>query len=138
TMDENLVGYLLDALDPQARGEVEAQLASRPQLRERLESLRRTLEPLAADVANPEPPPGLAVRALARIAAYRCQPPSRPAATTPPRHSPRPRRAMPRADLLVAACLLVVLAPLAAAGLARLWRDYAHRETCANNLRVLW
>jgi hypothetical protein len=136
-VDENLLGYLLDALDPQAHREVEAQLAARPELRERLESLRRTLEPLAADNAVPEPPPGLAMRALARLAEYNCRTLSQALPAAPVAPSLRRRRGLPRADLLVAACLLVVIAPLAVVGVNRLWRDYASRSTCANNLRLV-
>jgi hypothetical protein len=145
-MDENLVGYLLDALEPDERGGVEAQLAARPELRERLEWLRQTLEPLAADADadSDEPPRGLTVRTLAVVAEHRCRPQQpEPAPATEPAEPPatiplRRRRALPRADLLVAACLLIVLVPLSVAGLGRLWRNYAQRDVCANNLRLLW
>ena len=40
-MDENLVGYLLNALDDTAHGEVEAYLLSHPEARERLATLKR-------------------------------------------------------------------------------------------------
>jgi hypothetical protein len=135
-VDENMLGYLLDALDPQARDEVEGELAARPELRERLEWLRRSIEPLAADAESAEPPPGLAVRALARVAEYKCRTLQAPDDVRRP-WSGRPRRGLPRADLLVAACLLVVIVPLAVVGVGRLWRDHATRAACANNLRLI-
>jgi hypothetical protein len=137
-MDENLVGYLLDALDPETRQQVEAHLASGPEARARLELLRRALEPLAADAEPPEPRPGLALSALARVAEHRCRPlPDAP----PPLPSQRltsPSWWLPRrADLLVAAAVLIVLAGLALPALHHLRQVY-HRNTCANNLRMLW
>ncbi len=156
-MDENLLGYLLDALDPEARQEVEGQMAARPELSDRLRWLRRTLEPLAADAEPPEPPAGLAIGAIARVAEYKCRklsppppapieepaPVAAPTAAVPAEEPqklplrPQRRRFVPRADLLVAACLLIVLIPLGVVGLSRLWSEYATRSACANNLRVL-
>ena len=48
-MDENLIGYLLDALEPDERRAVEARLRSDPRTRARLATLRRALLPLEAD-----------------------------------------------------------------------------------------
>jgi hypothetical protein len=137
-MDENLVGYLLDALDSDARQQVEARLAARPELRARLERLRRALEPLAADAEAPAPPAGLAIGALARIAEYRCRAlPSAPPPTPSQRLAPGTRRMPRRADLLVAAALLLVIGGLALPTVQRLRRVYDHRATCFNNLRAL-
>ncbi len=66
TDDIDLAGYLLDLLDPAARAAVAARLAADPELAARFAALRAALPPLA-DV---EPPEGLALRALARVAEY--------------------------------------------------------------------
>src|SRR5213594_4362765 len=70
-MDDNLVGYLLDALDPEARRAVDDYLRSHPAARTRLDRLRRLLQPLAADREPPEPPPHLVPATLRRVAAVR-------------------------------------------------------------------
>src|SRR5437016_2465224 len=73
-MDENLVGYLLDALEPETREEVEQYVRAQPEARQRLELLRQALKPLECDRDTIEPPPGLWTRTLAHIAQYRPQP----------------------------------------------------------------
>jgi hypothetical protein len=137
-MEDNLVGYLLGSLDADAQREVEARLAAHPEEQSRLELLRRGLAPLATDAEGPSPPPGLVLQTLARIAEHRCR--SLPAAPPPSPYQrvSRPRRAPRRSDMLVAAALLVVIGGLAAPGLSRLWRVYANRTACANNMRVVW
>src|SRR6516162_22495 len=71
-MDENLIGYLLDALDSDTRLETEKYLSRNSDARLRLEKLRQALEPLEADNQADEPPPDLWIRTLARVAEYRC------------------------------------------------------------------
>jgi hypothetical protein len=136
-MDEVLLGYLLGALDGDQQQTVDARLQAEPQLRARLEVLRRSLEPLALDAETPEPPRGLAAATLAVIAEYRCRTLPQAPVVTPHQRNARNRRSFRRPDVIAAAVLLVVIAPLAIAGLSRLWRDYAHRAACANNLREL-
>jgi hypothetical protein len=137
-MDENLVGYLLKALDPDAHSAVESRLGTEPELRTRLEALERALAPLACDAEAPEPPPGLALGALGRIAEYRCR--SLPAAPPVPRHRAggASRGWFRRPDALVAAGLLLVVGALLLTGAARMWRDSQGRLACANNLRTFW
>lgn len=137
-MDENLVGYLLDALDPGARDEVERTLESQPELRERLERLRMALAPLAADAMPPEPPSGLVCATLARIAEHHCRPLPAAPLPTPYQRVARGRRVPRWADLLVAASLLIVLGGLALSAVTRIWRGYQFRDGCANNLRAVW
>jgi hypothetical protein len=48
-----------------------------------------------------------------------------------------PRRWARRADLLVAAALVLVLGGLGTSALAQ-WRAYQQRSACANNLREIW
>jgi hypothetical protein len=61
-MRDHLVGYLLDALEPDEQEFVEQRLAADPQLRKELELLHRGLDPLRADRGAFEPPSGLRER----------------------------------------------------------------------------
>ena len=61
-MREQLLGYLLDALEPSERTSVEHQLAGNPAWQDELKVLARALEPLRAAPREYEPSPGLAVR----------------------------------------------------------------------------
>src|SRR5262245_20423350 len=150
-MEENLVGYILESLDPETHRRVEAELRTNAQVRNRLDLLRRALEPLAADAADVPPPPDLWVRTLARIARDRCRPPGPPdgdVSGSPFRNLPRAPRpawsewlgsagtlAWRRADVLVAALLLVVVGGLAVTWLGGAWRD-EQVYACQNNLRM--
>jgi prepilin-type processing-associated H-X9-DG protein len=146
-MDENLVGYLLNALDPETCRRVEVQLRANPEARRRLALLRQALEPLSAD-SEEEPPPGLGVRTLAHIARHQrrlaktvATPPARPVLNLPP--APRSssleggtgRGRWRRADVLIAAALLLAVLSLVAAALPRMWNEY-RIYACQNNLRL--
>jgi hypothetical protein len=61
-MREDLVGYLLGALEPAEQKAIEAQLEQDAELRRDLEALREKLVPLAEDEEDAEPPPCLASR----------------------------------------------------------------------------
>jgi hypothetical protein len=137
-MDENLLGYLLDALDSDARRAVEAHLRLHPEARARLEELRQMLAPLAADADAPEPPPALAASTLARVSAYQAARrlltaplPSRRQIGATARRGPR------RADFVVAALILLLSAGMGMTWLARQWRDY-RILACQNNLHGIW
>jgi hypothetical protein len=137
-MDENLLGYLLDALDLDAHRAVEAHLRLHPEARARLEELRLMLAPLAADADAPEPPPNLAASTLARIAAQQAArrimaapQPSRRQIGSSFRRGPR------RADLVVAGLILVLSAGMGMTWIARQWRDY-RILACQNNLHGIW
>ncbi len=67
-MREYLVGYLLEALDPDDHAMVEAQLARDPQLKDELALVARSLHPLAADKEHFHPPVGLAHRTCEFVA----------------------------------------------------------------------
>ena len=58
-MRERLLGYLLDALEPEERQAVEDALARDPKLQRELEVLADSLEPLEASGDDVEPPEGL-------------------------------------------------------------------------------
>jgi hypothetical protein len=138
--DDNLLGYLLDALDEPAQQEVELQLRRQPLVQQKLEVLRQAVEPLAADRESPdyEPAPGLRMRTLARVAEYRCrehQPP-RPAPVLRP-SVPASRSWWSRADVLVAASLLLIAFPLLFPILTRL-QERSKIAECQNNLRSLY
>jgi hypothetical protein len=130
-MDDNLIGYLLDALDPPDKDQVEEQLRSNPQTRLHLELYRRALAPLAADAEQPEPPRHLAVGALARIAEHQCR--GLPPAPPPPRASVPFPRWLRRPDLAVAASLLILLGGLAVPAIVQLW-GRSGIQACQNNL----
>jgi prepilin-type processing-associated H-X9-DG protein len=63
-MEPDLVGYVLNALDPPTQAGVDAYLKDHPAVQGRVDALRQVLEPLALD--PPEAPPaGLADRTMA-------------------------------------------------------------------------
>lgn len=134
-MNENVVGYLLDALDPEDRREVEVYLNEHPEAQRQLDLLQAALEPLAADQDTVEPPAGLWVRALARVAEDQCH-------KLPPAPAPNGSRAhgrawWRRADVLVAAAVLLCVSLVSVPGISVL-RAYANRQACANNLRQFY
>lgn len=133
-MDENLVGYLLKALDDDTHRQVEASLRESPELRSRLELLQRALAPLEADRDAPEVRPSLTLSTLARVAEYKCR--KLPDAPPPPRSYTQPasRYWLRRPDALAAALLLIVLGGIGSSFVVHLWRSY-YRTACQNNLR---
>src|SRR5438128_5281975 len=72
-MDENLIGYLLNALDSDTRQETEKYLLKNREARERLNRMTEALAPLEADRDAIDPPPGLWARTLARVAEFQCR-----------------------------------------------------------------
>jgi hypothetical protein len=136
-MDENLIGYLLHALEPEQHRQVEAYLESSPEARRRLELLRGALAPLEADRDDLAPPPGLVIRTLARVAEHCCQ--DLPRAPLPPRSRVLgfDRSFWRRADLLVAACVLVLVGGLALTAILRL-REDQNVVACKENLRQFY
>jgi hypothetical protein len=147
TTDDDLIGYLFDVLDPDDRAAIDGRLAAEAALAARLESLRDAAAPLDADRADPEPPAGLALRTVARMAEYLVanepRTPSHPAAE-PARYpaSPVDRPEFRgvggrfRADLLVASVLVVFVVGLGLTAVGRL-RHASGEVACPNNLRTL-
>jgi hypothetical protein len=134
-MNENLVGYILNALDDDAQLAVERYLRTDPDAPRQVELLRRALAPLDADASPPELPPGLRYRTLALIAEHAC----RPAAATPvppPAIIPMPRRRWRRADALVAAAVVLVSFSLVPSAVVNV-NQYRDRVYCQNNLRAI-
>jgi hypothetical protein len=69
-MREDLIGYLLHALEPAERAQVETELGRDPELKRELELLERSLLPLAADREGYAPPLGLASRCCEFVATH--------------------------------------------------------------------
>jgi prepilin-type processing-associated H-X9-DG protein len=132
-MDENLVGYILDSLDDDDHGAVERFLRQHPDEQDRVERLRSALAPLAADDDSYDPPPGLVVRTLGRVAEIHCRKlPAAPPA--PPLTIEAPvRRGWRWADALIAAGILLCILTLLPLLAVRLWHQY-EVYSCANNL----
>jgi prepilin-type processing-associated H-X9-DG protein len=66
---EQLLGYLLDALEDDERQQIQQDLANDPQLRGQLETLRAVLAPMESSRELFDPPPGLARRTCRYVAA---------------------------------------------------------------------
>lgn len=64
---EQLLGYLLHALEDDERQQVERQLEDDPSLIDELQTLRASLQPLTETYEDFEPPRGLAERACSRV-----------------------------------------------------------------------
>lgn len=133
-MDENLVGYLLNALDESTQRQVEEYLRSEPGAQRRLDLLRRTLKPLELDRDQIEPPAGLAERTVARARTRSREIIMIPA---PPARSAAHAAWWHRSDVLVAAGLLICVVGLGAPGLYRLRSFYQNRSECSDNMRVM-
>src|SRR5262245_51620098 len=70
-MCEELLGYLLGALEPEEAAALEAKLAVDPELRRELELWRRRLGPLAMKPPMIDPPADLAERVCDQVADVR-------------------------------------------------------------------
>ncbi|MBY0525467.1 MAG: hypothetical protein K2R98_18820 [Gemmataceae bacterium] len=134
-MEENLVGYLFNSLDPEVQREVENYLSANPDAQRKLDTLRQALEPLAADKDGEDAPPGMVFRTLARVAEYRCRPLPQAPEPPPAQLAPVGRRWYRRPDILIAASLLIVVGGVSFPGIAHL-RGLQSREACANNLHL--
>jgi hypothetical protein len=133
-MEENFVGYLLNALDPETHRQVEAHLCDHPERQRELDLLRQALEPLQADAEEIEPPPGLTVRTLACVAEYCCR--DLPRAPAPSRAAEfGPRRWWRRADVLVAASILLCAGLLVPPVVSHFRHQY-QLTACQDNLRT--
>jgi hypothetical protein len=80
---EQLLGYLLGALDDSERVEIESRLRDDPEFRKELVLLRRQLESLGAAECDCAPPPGLAERTCARVFSHPSPAPRRRPSMTP-------------------------------------------------------
>jgi len=150
--DEELIGYLLDLLEPDERAALALRLEREPVAATRLAVLRAAIAPLKVDASDPDPPAGLASRTVARLAAYLVEHDPRPTtdphaatpsslptfrhATTTDQPEPRAVGGRFRADLIVAAGLALVAVGLGLSVVARM-RQQSDAAACPNNLRTL-
>jgi len=141
-MEDNFVGYLLDALDERTKLQVEAYLEEHPDARAKLATLKQGLNVLEADLDAPAPPALLAERTLARVAEHVCSgadriaelPKAPPATPSMLRGS---RSWWRRADVLIAACLLITVTGISVTILNRMRgpSSAALVVECQDNLR---
>ena len=136
-MRENLIGYLLGALEPAERRMVEQEIASNPVLRHEMDLLKARLEAMRGNVEQSAPSADLTSETLQSIDAYDA---SRP---TPSRHdrlsdspgSPNVSR-WSFTDLIVAAGICVAASMLFFPAIATS-RYRARIDVCQNNLRQI-
>jgi hypothetical protein len=133
---EQLLGYLLGALESAEHEQVVRALAENPQLRQELAELKAVLEKVGMDqLPEPvEPPAGLVERTCQFVAAEAesTQPVSLPAE----REAGGSWRSYTLTDVLVAASVMVVLGALVFPSLIRS-RFVARLAACQNNLRQI-
>jgi hypothetical protein len=126
-MREQLIGYLLDALDASEQEAVETRLNEDAALRRELELLRGALQPLACDKSHLQPPPGLAQRTCEFVAMQA----KAALAPAPVLHAPS---RWTWADLVVAAAIFAAASMLFFPAVNQ--SRFAARLTgCQNNLR---
>lgn len=132
---EQLLGYLLGALERAEQEQVEQELATNPRLREELTEMKATLDKVGlSDPAEPiEPPAGLAERTCQFVAELSEEP---TVALHPERGTGSGYPSYTLTDVLVAASVLVMLGALIFPSLARS-RFMAQMVACQNNLRQL-
>lgn len=132
-MDDNLIGYLLNALDSDTRRETEEYLLTSPEAREELDRLREALEPLESDRDTEDPPSGLWARTLARVAEHQCRHLSSAPRRLAIRSEATHRSWWRRADVLVAASILLCVSLMVPPILAKI-RYQRDIVACQNNL----
>jgi hypothetical protein len=135
-MEDQLVGYLLNALDADQKEQVESYLRQHPESEQKLELLRQAMQPLLLDSAGAEPPPGLADRTITHVAKHRYD----KLPTAPPPRVGGGGMGRPfwrRADVLIAASLLIL-----AGGVAVTWINQARYSAgityCENDLHDIY
>jgi hypothetical protein len=133
-MNEHLLDYVLDRLDDSTKRQVESRLEVDEAARRHVESLRQTMALLAAD-EDTEPPSHLSARTIARVAEYACR--QLPQAPAPRRSESASRPWWRRADVLVAASLLAMVAGIGLPMLSKL-RNPAAIVECQENLRKFY
>jgi hypothetical protein len=138
-MREDLLGYLLGALDADEQCRIEGELANNPRLRLALERLRQCLEPLESvhEAADVEPPAGLAQRVCDAIDAYaaECRPTPRSLLRARSAAAVRLRR-YSASDGIVLSLVVLAAFTLILPALANS-RYQARKAACQDNLRVL-
>ena len=124
-MKQDLVGYLLGALDPVEMERVEQQLIDNPELRQELERIGHALRPLADHAAEVDAPQGLAERTVRHVQQHGML---EPWSGT--------RSSWRLTDLAVAATILVLISVVIFPALDQA-RQQRQVTECSNNLRNL-
>lgn len=132
-MDDRLFAYLQGHLEPGEAAALEGEMLLYPEVAARLDHLRRALAPLA-EVESPEPPAGLVLATLTKVAEHIAKP--LPAAPRRP-YSPMPGRPWRIIEWVLAASILFLVGGLATVWVAQAWRA-AHVKGCEQNLASLW
>ena len=125
-MNEDLVGYLLGALDRDAAEGVEKELTKKPELRRELDRIGSALRPLEEDKADVDPPAGLAERSARRVLRQARR-------ESPIASVPGPWRLT---DLAVAAGILLVISVVIFPAIAQSRQQQLVTE-CKSNLRQI-
>ena len=134
-MRDQLIGYLLDALDPQERSVLERKLAEDIGLRRELSVLQRSLAGLDADRGHYDPPECLVERTLELVAEKSSQITRLPK-MTPVTTPPVARSRWTIADLVVTAGVLIAASLIFIPAVSQS-RHSARVAGCQNNLRQL-
>jgi hypothetical protein len=133
-MRDQLLGYLLGALEPSEQEEVEARLMEDAQLQDALERLREKLTLLDDGCEDGdgeyEPPSGLAARTCKYVAARAVVAPKAPACGTGPLGGWRVQDMIVGSGVFLAACMLIFPAIAHSLSAARV-------TNCQNNLRAI-
>ena len=140
-MREELLGYLLEALEPDERASVEERLRHDAKLQQELELLHESLEPLRADTKVFEPPVGLALRTCTLIDRNIPFAPQQPkvaisASSSSSNSDNFFRGSWSLADLAVAAAIFLAATTLLFPAIQHS-RSNARIAGCQNNLRQL-
>jgi hypothetical protein len=131
-MRENLLGYLLGAVEPEERSAVEQNLAQDAQLRQELDLLRTSLAPLEGEPAHHEPPKGLAQRCCEFVFTRDIMPARLSPATSS--ETLRPRHRWSRLDLTVGGAIAAAVAILILPAIYQS-RLQSQITACQNNLK---
>jgi hypothetical protein len=136
-MREDLLGYLLGALDSAEQQRIESRLAEDPQLRREFYRLKRCLEPLDALDQEYEPPSGLADRVCQNVEKHAEQARPVPGSVAARPHESSFRRSQwSMADGIVVALVCLMAITLFMPALANS-RFLSEKIVCQNNLRSL-
>ena len=138
-MRENLLGYLLGALDEPEQERIEEKLQKDPQLRSELERLDVMLAPLRAEKRFYSPPDGLAEQTCEYVAAeveQQKETLARPTAATAAHGGSQDLRRWTLADLVVGGGVVAAAALLFFPAIANS-RFHSQVAGCQNNLRLL-
>jgi hypothetical protein len=134
-MRDQLIGYLLDALEPAERAAVERKICEDASLRSELRLLQRTLTGLDADRGCYDPPEGLAAQTL-ELVAERASREVASVRMSPDRSPPSRRSHWSLIDLMICAGVLIA-ASLVFIPAVNQSRQSARVTSCQNNLRKI-